>query len=57
MSRKPKLALCGIQPYRQIDDLNGMRWAFEGMKTQMKRWVMMGLVNIFFDAKFGLGAG
>jgi hypothetical protein len=23
--------------YRQIDDKNGLRWAFEGMKTQMKR--------------------
>jgi hypothetical protein len=23
--------------YRQIDDENGLRWAFEGMKTQMKR--------------------
>jgi hypothetical protein len=42
--------------YRKIDDLNGLRWAFEGMKTQMKRWVMMGLVSIFFDAKFEVGA-
>jgi hypothetical protein len=56
MPRNPKLALCGIQPYRKNDDLNGLRWAFGGMKTQVKRVSDDGLLSIFFDAKFGEGA-
>ena len=53
---KPELDLWPIQPYRKNDDLNGLRWAFEGMKTQVKKVSDDGLLSIFFDAKFGEGA-
>ena len=42
--------------YRKNDEQNGLRWAFEGMKTQVKKVSGDGLLGIFFDAKFGEGA-
>jgi hypothetical protein len=37
MKRAPQPLALLQSSYRQIGDLNGLRWAFEGMKTQLKR--------------------
>jgi hypothetical protein len=37
MKRAPQPLALLQDSYRQIDDLNGLRWAFEGMQTQVKK--------------------
>ena len=56
MKRAPQPLALLEESYRKIDDLNGLRWAFEGMKTKVKKVSDDGQMGKFFDDKFGEGA-